>query len=602
MELLVKKSLRTVVGFLGLALSIMPAFAAETGFWKCDGKFGLCRYLDRETGQEIIPARFEGGMRFSEGLAAVRSGGRFGYVDGRGEFIIAPKFDSAGPFFMGLAEVIIDRKAGIINKKGEIVVPLMFRRAVAVTSEVILAVETTSSGAAAMFGPNDTIFDLADPGLYHIAGYWIRKPDLKSARVFNRDGRGLIWVRERDSNLYGLLAGDGEWIIQPQYEYASDLWDGRAIVRKRVGNVVLSGAVDATGKLVVQLLPRALFYWHNGLGIAEEDGKRGPVDRNGNLIGGRYFDQVERADKGDISKVLIDGRWVGLDRAGNIVPNPDNGRIVASCPNGARAIAVDGKVQITDASGQPTAAYLFEPLVTTPTCDKPFSVGYNRLWGFVGVDGRLLFDPPSFKRQHEFQDGYAPVFDGQKWGVIDTSGRFALPPKFENYLERREGLFHVVDAGRDIWLTAAGEERPAPPWPRPAPGKLLDCGHGLKLVEREGLWGITEADGTDVIAPRYRALDCFRNGTSWAAIDSRRQWCALGPDGTLWDKPACRTQYYPSYQTHSLPEAFDSDPFESSVLWSRAYLEFAAGRRETPPRWDPERVPPKSTHTPRGAR
>ena len=246
-----------------------------------------------------------------------------------------------------------------------------------------------------------------------------------------------------------------------------------------------------------------------------------------------------------------------------------------------RAVAIDGKVRITDAGGQPTAAYLFESLSQKPACDKPFSVRFNGFYGFVGVDGRLLFDPPAFKDQTDFENGYAAVTDGLKWRFIDTSGRFVSPVTFDKYLERRGELFHVVAAGREFWLTATGEERPAPAV-APAPG-ILNCGHGLRLVERDGLWGIADADGTDVIAPRYRALDCFRNGVAWAAIDSRRQWCALDPDGLLRDKP-CLTNYYPHIPTHSAPETFDKEPFENSVLWARAYLAFAAGHRDTPPR------------------
>ena len=107
------------------------------------------------------------------------------------------------------------------------------------------------------------------------------------------------------------------------------------------------------------------------------------------------------------------------------------------------------------------------------------------------------------------------------------------------------------------------------------------------MVEREGLWGLAEADGTEVIAPSYRALHCFQDGTGWAVIDTRRQWCRIGLDGVVREKPACRTYHYPSMPTHHAPEAFDSDVFESSVLWSRAYLEYGAGRRESPPRWIP---------------
>jgi hypothetical protein len=87
-------------------LLLLPAFATQPGNWICDGKYELCRYVERQTKQEIIPARFERGMAFSEGLAAVSLGGQFGYIDERGEMAIEPRFDRAGPFRQGLAEVI----------------------------------------------------------------------------------------------------------------------------------------------------------------------------------------------------------------------------------------------------------------------------------------------------------------------------------------------------------------------------------------------------------------------------------------------------------------------------------------------------------------
>jgi hypothetical protein len=587
----------SVKTMLWLLLLVVPACAAETGAWNCDGKFGLCRYLSSATKQEIIPPRFERAMPFSEGVAAVSIGGRFGYVDERGEVVVEPRFDLAGEFSHGLAEVLIGDKTGVINRKGEIVVQPMFQRAIPLTSEVIVAVEGTwRSGYYAGFerlpGFSESAFGLSNSGLYHTSGYWVRKPDLKRVGRFDSEGRGLIWASDRTDNrnreLYGLLASNGEWIVQPQYEYVGPLIDERATVRKLVDGVVLSGAVDPAGQIKVPLRTWALYYWKNGLANAQESyqgGKQALIDNNGNILGGRYFDKVERAEKGDISKVLIDGRWMGLDRAGNLVPNPDNGRLLASCPNGMRAISVDGKVQITDAGGKPTTSHLFDPLVQRPTCDKPFSVKLDARWGFVDVDGHLLFDPPSFTNQYDFEGGYAAVFEGEKWRLIDTSGRAVMPAKFEKYLGRREGLFNVVIEGREVWLTVTGEERPEPPIRHIPSPQITECGHGLRLIERDGLWGIADAEGKDVIVPRYRAVDCFRNGIAWAAIDSRRQWCALGPNGELRDRPDCRTIHYPYSQTHSYPEVFDEDRFENSVLWSRAYFEFGSGRREIPPRW-----------------
>jgi WG containing repeat len=334
----------------------------------------------------------------------------------------------------------------------------------------------------------------------------------------------------------------------------------RATVRKLVDGIELAGAVDPNGQIKVPLQYRWLSYWVNGLALARESNQDGAkqalVDSNGNILGGRYFDKVDRAEVGDVSKVLIDGNWVGIDRAGKII----------------------------DASGQPTTPYLFEQHNRRSTCDKPSSVRLNGLWGFVGVNGRLLFDPPAFKNQFDFEGEYAAVSDGRNWGMIDTSGRFVLPMKFDKYIGRRDGLFHFATEGREVWLTATGEERPEPPIKSASP-QLLDCGQGLRLVERDGLWGIVDADGNQVIAPCYRAVDCFKQGVAWVAIDSRRQWCPVDPQGALRDKPECRTSHYPYIQTHSYPEGFAQDPFENSVLWTRAHLEFGAGRREAPPRW-----------------
>jgi hypothetical protein len=131
--------------------------------------------------------------------------------------------------------------------------------------------------------------------------------------------------------------------------------------------------------------------------------------------------------------------------------------------------------------------------------------------------------------------------------------------------------------------------RPAPPEPpskNVKPNGPLDCGHGLKIVQRDGKWGIRDIDGKDVIAPDYRAVTCFVNGVAWVPIDSRREWCAFAPNGTLRANE-CRVIHYPVYIMHASPEQLHSDPFESSVLWSRALLEFASGSRDSPPQWIP---------------
>ena len=126
-----------LLALLVLAGWLTPACAADLDlsnyYPTCDGKFGLCGFVDAKTRQELIPARFESVAPFSEGLAGVLINGRFGYIDARGEIVIAPSFQIGGPFNLGLAEVVVDGKAGVIDRTGQIIVPLRFSRAVPLT-------------------------------------------------------------------------------------------------------------------------------------------------------------------------------------------------------------------------------------------------------------------------------------------------------------------------------------------------------------------------------------------------------------------------------------------------------------------------------------
>src|SRR5262245_18296972 len=83
-----KPSMRIATALVALTVAGAAA-AAERNVANsvpvCDGKFGLCRYVSKDTRDELLPARYERVMPFSEGLAAVRINGRFGYIDQRGE-------------------------------------------------------------------------------------------------------------------------------------------------------------------------------------------------------------------------------------------------------------------------------------------------------------------------------------------------------------------------------------------------------------------------------------------------------------------------------------------------------------------------------------
>ena len=110
-----------------------------------------------------------------------------------------------------------------------------------------------------------------------------------------------------------------------------------------------------------------------------------------------------------------------------------------------------------------------------------------------------------------------------------------------------------------------------------------------RQVNGKLFWGIADANGAIVIEPSYRAIICFRNGVSWVAVDSKRQWCPINSVGTRAKFPACVSEKYFTKHPYERSEGteyeiFSDDPYENSVLWTRAYLEYGAGMRSEPPK------------------
>ncbi len=75
------------------------------------------------TGKLVIPPKFGWVENFKEGLAMVVVGGRVGFIDKAGKLVIPPQFDEAEHFREGLARVKVGDKHGYIDKSGKLILP-----------------------------------------------------------------------------------------------------------------------------------------------------------------------------------------------------------------------------------------------------------------------------------------------------------------------------------------------------------------------------------------------------------------------------------------------------------------------------------------------
>ena len=103
---------------LGLGLTALPAWAAEE-----TPQRGVITYT------EVIAPEYEAVENFSDGLAAVKKDGKWGFADTGGSVVIDFQYDDVHDFSDGLAPVKKDRMWGFIDHNNNVVVDFQYDRA-----------------------------------------------------------------------------------------------------------------------------------------------------------------------------------------------------------------------------------------------------------------------------------------------------------------------------------------------------------------------------------------------------------------------------------------------------------------------------------------
>jgi len=123
----------------------------------------------------VIEPQFDDAWDFSEGLAQVKKGDKWGYINKEGIFIVEPQFEEGGYFSEGFALIKKDNKWGYIKKNGSIAI----------------------------------------------------EPQFTDAWDFS-EGAGRI----KQNGLYGIITEAGEIIIKPQFDDMYDFSEGVVAVKE----------------------------------------------------------------------------------------------------------------------------------------------------------------------------------------------------------------------------------------------------------------------------------------------------------------------------------------------------------------------------------
>ncbi|VWD57815.1 hypothetical protein BLA50215_06941 [Burkholderia lata] len=200
-----------------------------------DGQVGLL--LADEDGARIVrePA-FDEVWDFTDGIACVRVGERFGLVRTDGTWVLEPLLDNFGEFSDGLASASLDERWGFVDTNGAWVIPPRFDDAQEFVNGTAVAVREGEHW-----------------GLVDRDGRWLARPEWTSLEWSFECG---AFLAQRGDHV-GLVDLNGRTVVEPRYAEIARLIDGertetladlgaiRHIVRRDDGRCTI---VDGQGR------------------------------------------------------------------------------------------------------------------------------------------------------------------------------------------------------------------------------------------------------------------------------------------------------------------------------------------------------------------
>jgi hypothetical protein len=308
--------MRTVIAFcllglclVGLAQAAEPAlnrFAVEK-----DGKSG---YIDR-TGRIVIPLQYNSAYGFSEGLAAVHTGGdlvdgfmqggKWGFIDTTGRLVIDFQFDGVAGFADGMSAFARGDTWGFIDRTGTTVLAPRFSFGMPNYrhfADGLLLAET---------GDSLCIFDRT--------GRVRTRVDSTEAEFF---AEGRAAARHARTLLWGFIDTLGRPVIPFRYNAVSKFQDGVASVWDTTNNVGLTYFIDRSGATVFHDTFLAAGSFSEGLAAVNRNYLWGYIDRTGKMVVKPQFGDALPFSEGLASvrqSEHQDSKWGYTDRTGKLV-------------------------------------------------------------------------------------------------------------------------------------------------------------------------------------------------------------------------------------------------------------------------------------------
>lgn len=465
----------------------------------------VCNTALAEGYTRVIALRYDGAGSFREGLAAVKTGEKWGFIDQKGQEVVPPKYDDVHHFREGFAAVCMGDwktgKWGFIDRTGKEIVPPKYDDAYAFCEGLALVLLEDQ------FGFIDT------------AGHEIVPPKYDDAFAF-REGLAKVWI-----------AGG-----EDRSPWAAGKW----------------GYIDKTGHEVVPVIYEQAGAFHEGLACVVKDGMMGFVDETGAVVipliyhYERPFNGIYAAYEGDILPFFSEGLaalW-GMDGQGGLYGYIDQ----------------EGKVVIPftyDYAGPFSEGLAYVSKGASIWYENDEENNEDGKFGYINKAGEVIV-PLEYDCDYvghgtlynwRFVDGYAQVSQkgtsrwDVKYGLVDQTGNVVVPIRY-HWMERMVGElsfagYGVDYSGHGYWTSiglvdATGEEIVAVDfyaWIDDFSEGYACVRYGGEagdgLASEESRYGFIDMAGNEVVPCIFQYAGSFSEGMAAVHLDGKWGYIAI---------------------------------------------------------------------------
>ena len=345
-----------------------------------------------------IPPIYDLVFDFSEGLAVVSVGGKWGYIDKTGEEVIPLIYDMAFEFSEGLAVVGNGEMFGYIDKTGAEALPFIYYRADSFSEglAVVMPDDVESSYDAHLLYIDKEGNEITPK--YHSTepfseGMACVQRGIMNFVFIDKEGNEVIPLSDDRPNRKGRSFSEGLSLI-------SDPFD-------------VSGFMDKTGAIVIPLenISSSIDVgdFSEGLASVERIGESYScyIDTTGAQVLDPIYNIANEFTEG-LALVSFELEWCYIDRTGEVIIEGDDYQWAYDFNEGYAGVAKDGKVGFLNKEGEMVVPLIYE---------------YPN-WQDTAFDEMLEMDlitGESMMHEYKVSDGMAAVRVDGKWGFINIA-------------------------------------------------------------------------------------------------------------------------------------------------------------------------------------